>query len=740
MDEVFGDEQTVLLRDAAAVKVSFCSFAKTKRGKATNLKTTFGMLKCVETIVNYEGCHVPAGSFMRMLNERHWLSFRSQRDVDVYLRSNDIIYCRFFLNYRDFVHVERGICKCILGKADDQTVFDRIDYRKTPLFVDEARTKIVVAACLFGICKDVVSNVERNTKESVWRMQRDSMKRDLKRARDRIKNMSKERIEMQQERHRIANMDISSVDLHRQRNRIANMDISSVEAQQERHRIANMDISSVEAQQVRHRVSNMADSQVINRNEKRRVDNMNEIDLERERKRRRVAYLPDNVRANKLNRLTIQNNQRDLRNRLEQKRLQVLAVRTAYVNRRKGKLHNKSLNMTWSIPCPHCGFVYLSSMTESYKRDLCCNSGRLLQYPQYSFQPLTTSMEHTLSNNLKHVSTSSYYYNNILALAATAVDTKNDPVDERKWISNFGSHAVKLHGRTTHFLPNTSLSKSGIQIFTFHSLGTPSMEHVPMAVQDLLDDNMLKYFKEYLIENNPYVRDCIAVGDYVTQQHENDDSVMLCEELNQRTSKFDVGSVSALGQEGNRCVVYKVKTDEEWSIDSALRNTMEPLCYPLLFQHGEIGWGYQEDHKTIDLRTYLSSRILRPEYVTDPENTFEPNRLFRINNVHDEPVLCNRLQAMAKLGQAYVTDMVSRMIDYHLRYHEKNQKMYFGNQATNDDEDGGDCDADIGENNAGGTTANDPDSQEILKNDINTDHQIERRFSWAIRFTVEGDI
>ena len=72
MVEVFGDEQTVLLRDAAAVKVSFCSFAKTKRGKATNLKTTFGMLKCVETIVNYEGCHVPAGSFMRMLNERHW--------------------------------------------------------------------------------------------------------------------------------------------------------------------------------------------------------------------------------------------------------------------------------------------------------------------------------------------------------------------------------------------------------------------------------------------------------------------------------------------------------------------------------------------------------------------------------------------------------------------------------------------------------------------------------------------
>ena len=64
MDEIFGDEQTVLLRDAAAVKVSLCSFAKTKRGKETNLKTTFGMLKCVKTIVNYEGCHFPAGSFM----------------------------------------------------------------------------------------------------------------------------------------------------------------------------------------------------------------------------------------------------------------------------------------------------------------------------------------------------------------------------------------------------------------------------------------------------------------------------------------------------------------------------------------------------------------------------------------------------------------------------------------------------------------------------------------------------
>jgi hypothetical protein len=50
------------------------------------------------------------------------------------------------------------------------------------------------------------------------------------------------------------------------------------------------------------------------------------------------------------------------------------------------------------------------------------------------------------------------YYNNILSLAATAVDNGRGG----GWEKIIGDHAVKLNGRTYHFIPSTG-GAGGIQ-------------------------------------------------------------------------------------------------------------------------------------------------------------------------------------------------------------------------------------------------------------------------------------
>jgi hypothetical protein len=62
------------------------------------------------------------------------------------------------------------------------------------------------------------------------------------------------------------------------------------------------------------------------------------------------------------------------------------------------------------------------------------------------------------------MSSKSSYYNGILALGATAVDNGTGG----GWEKILGDHAVKLHGRTFHFLPQTG-GCGGLEYFTFNA-------------------------------------------------------------------------------------------------------------------------------------------------------------------------------------------------------------------------------------------------------------------------------
>jgi hypothetical protein len=123
---------------------------------------------------------------------------------------------------------------------------------------------------------------------------------------------------------------------------------------------------------------------------------------------------------------------------------------------------------------------------------------------------------------------------------------------------------------------------------------------------------------------------------------------------------------------------------------------MEPLAYPLLFLHGERGWG-ADIRKSIQFRPYLKTRLLMPERTVSGELLLCRNTL----DTRDIPV--NRFQLLSRLGQTYLTDMISRSIDTQLHWQQSNENLIFGGEkrrtrADSDDdehfEENDDVDAD----------------------------------------------
>jgi hypothetical protein len=105
---------------------------------------------------------------------------------------------------------------------------------------------------------------------------------------------------------------------------------------------------------------------------------------------------------------------------------------------------------------------------------------------------------------------------------------------------------------------------------------------------------------------------------------------------------------------------------------SATSNLREPMSYALFFSRGETGWGKGKEavFGGIKLRfpTYLASRLLRNESDICARSLLDPNYYF----------FSNRFQMMAQLGQMYIVDSVSTMIDTKLKYTKNNQDMITG--------------------------------------------------------------
>jgi len=103
--------------------------------------------------------------------------------------------------------------------------------------------------------------------------------------------------------------------------------------------------------------------------------------------------------------------------------------------------------------------------------------------------------------------------------------------------------------------------------------------------------------------------------------------------------------------------------------DNPLR---EPLAYPLLFPHGDLGWGLDNTFDC-DHAEYLRYRMLMPEQDLDM-STQSRQRLH-----------VNRFQLLSRIGQVYLVDTISRIEDNRLNYIRSHQSTFLG--ADHDDND-----------------------------------------------------
>jgi hypothetical protein len=238
-----------------------------------------------------------------------------------------------------------------------------------------------------------------------------------------------------------------------------------------------------------------------------------------------------------------------------------------------------------------------------------------------------------------------------------------------------------LHGQTIHFLPKHSNCKSAIEFFTHQNLSVLEILNVPSTIKDLINTDIFKVFSDEFKEHNLFAVDCVNVGNFLRHSSSNDQNNevvddYILKEMNSRSSRFDVGSISSINPTGNRDVVYVLKGEDnnhEYKTNSGLSHFMEPLGYPLFFTCGEFGWSWKVDRKIIDFRSYLCSKIFMPEKNIKNEWILLPNKK------KIKMLKVNRFNILCKLTQQYMCDMISRLEDFQLKFIEKKNNQLFGN-------------------------------------------------------------
>jgi len=130
------------------------------------------------------------------------------------------------------------------------------------------------------------------------------------------------------------------------------------------------------------------------------------------------------------------------------------------------KPRRNELELYWEYdkPCRHCDYVHLKGASAGQKKK-CCLDGKALQEPFPQLKPLPPMMLHYARDRIQHMGRNSVSYNSVLSCAATGVENNDGGGFEHI----HGEHAVRLHGRTYHFL-TTSTGNAGLNFFTFDNL------------------------------------------------------------------------------------------------------------------------------------------------------------------------------------------------------------------------------------------------------------------------------
>ena len=261
-------------------------------------------------------------------------------------------------------------------------------------------------------------------------------------------------------------------------------------------------------------------------------------------------------------------------------------------------------------------------------------------------------------------------------MGATGVENGRDGGFEHDM---HGAHAVKLNGRTYHFFPtatnSTTEPSGGLSYFTFdaqaamilHANSEPGTNGIGTErVNDIL---LLQLFAE-MMQHNPLCQELEQIGRHVVTTTDRN----LLADINASMTYFEVAQITDDSPTGNRCIRIKLRGSASTSTIQMTSGFLEPVSYPLFFPYGEKGWS-ADIKDSLTFMSYLASRILMPEYNADGTPFTCPSLKDPNIRIH-----CNRFQAAARLKQVYLVDMVSRAIDYRLKWNTNNQDVIFGGE------------------------------------------------------------
>ena len=294
---------------------------------------------------------------------------------------------------------------------------------------------------------------------------------------------------------------------------------------------------------------------------------------------------------------------------------------------------------------------------------------------------------HSPQNNIEHFSRNSARYNGVLSISATGIDNGKGG----GWERIQGPHAVKLCGRTYHYLPRSN-STGGIHHFILDKY-TEALMHAQSLekksdntrVDITIKDSILRAFWDTLHTMNKFVQQCKIIGDavniinnqnYPEEEYEPAAQAFTPEVIAQINSVsntphlLDVASVTDDTVIGKRVVQFKVRGSSTWRTVPIKHPHIEPLSYPILFLAGEEGWGLDIRDK-VHFPQYIVSRMLMPE-----------DQLYVRNAANTKWILTNRFQLFARVAQYWLCDCVSRSIETRLEWIRNNQNYFTDTQPT----------------------------------------------------------
>jgi hypothetical protein len=198
----------------------------------------------------------------------------------------------------------------------------------------------------------------------------------------------------------------------------------------------------------------------------------------------------------------------------------------------------------------------------------------------------------------------------------------------------------------------------GISYFTF-DMPTDVQQHCTdlnrfKLTKDRLDESLVLKLFGRLKVINPIAQELAHYGAAAEALDiEDTASPELYSQLNTQAQYLEVAQITNTLERCNRVVTVKLRGGGGATIPLT-SSVLETICYPLLFNRGEVGWG-EDKRNIVSFTDYMASRILMPDVLSN-------GKFLELPSKEDPNVLLpvSRFQAMARLGSVYMVDMCSR--------------------------------------------------------------------------------